>query len=200
MYKGIVFGLLLSPLAPAAPWGQDSLTLAVQFDRAPDHLAVQWIERESAALFSDADVTLSWLPAGSIQVRFRGTCACEPRLSSPVDPGPLAWTKVKGGRILPMIEVDCDRVAGVVRQNRGSLSAPLVARAFGRALGRVVAHEMYHYLTQSFEHTGTELFSRVMLTGALMNEDVRFAAHEVAAVRRAAASISRAAADPYRAT
>jgi hypothetical protein len=83
-------------------------------------------------------------------IRIRGTCSSLD--SGPASRGPLGITHVSDGRILPFIEVDCDRVARAIESRvfpRGTLAQ---RPALGRALGRVAAHEMYHVLAQTMEH------------------------------------------------
>jgi hypothetical protein len=56
------------------------------------------------------------------------------------------------GEVLPFGEVDCDRVGSAVRS---AMSAGDFARAdelVGRAMGRVLAHELVHMMTKSVDH------------------------------------------------
>jgi hypothetical protein len=130
------------------------------------------MEPETAELFSDAGFTISWqqkqlcndlgVTDSVVWVRFHGNCRVQPGVWFPATSGPLASTLMQDGEIWPFIDMDCERAAAIVSQNLGTLSGPLVTRRFGRALGRILAHELYHYLTQSADHGGSELFSRVM--------------------------------------
>jgi len=193
MKRAIAVGLWFWALTPITR-GQSTLQMLIGFDHLPDMSAVQWMRRETADLFSEAGLTLAWRQRGisqemkptepAVSVRFHGHCQLEPHLWWALETGPLASTQVMEGEIRPFIEVNCDRAAAVVSQDRGPFSEPLVTRAFGRALGRLVAHELYHYLTQSAVHGETELFSRVMRPGALTRESVRFEAGEIAALRQ----------------
>jgi hypothetical protein len=88
-----------------------------------------------------------------LMVRVRGACVADASRLSPR--GPLGITHVSDGRILPFIEIDCDRVAYAIGARvfpRGTL-APRAA--LGRALGRVAAHEMYHVLANTGDHEAT---------------------------------------------
>jgi hypothetical protein len=67
--------------------------------------------------------------------------------------GPLALTYVSDGAVLPFGEVRCDRVRASL-QRRSPIVTPGRANAmFGVALGRVVAHELYHMLSEEKRHT-----------------------------------------------
>jgi hypothetical protein len=64
----------------------------------------------------------------------------------------LADSSVSNGRVLPFIRVDCGYLASML----ASTLRPMTLRerdvAFGRALGRVIAHEIYHISGQTTEH------------------------------------------------
>ena len=60
--------------------------------------------------------------------------------------------------MLPMIKVDCDRVAAYLWPAMTGRKGSSGDIAFGRALARVVAHELYHCLTGTAKHTRSALF------------------------------------------
>jgi hypothetical protein len=62
--------------------------------------------------------------------------------------GVLAVTHMSEGRILPFVDRDVQRVAKAIERFGGIGRA----REYGRALGRVLAHELYHVLSGSVEH------------------------------------------------
>ena len=182
---------LLTPLAPLQ--GQTTLTVWAGFDRLPDRSTVQWMEREAGELFSEAGLTFSWqlgpkdvveMIGPLVSVQFHGKCALEPSaVRLPAD-GPMAWVQPQDGKIRSFIDVDCDRTAAMVWQNRGTLPLPLVTRAFGRALARVMCHELYHYLTQSVVHTASDLFRPAMSSMDLTMPQVHFESGEIEALQK----------------
>ena len=183
---GVTLWTLLAPLQ-----GQTSLTVWAGFDRLPDRSAVEWMEQEAGALFSDAGLTFAWRrrPEDAeavgplVSVQFHGKCALEAGAVPLPAHGPMAWVQPWEGEILSFIDVDCDRTAALVWQNRGTLPLPLVTRAFGRALARVLAHELYHYLTQSAVHNASGLFRPAMTSMDLTVPQVRFESGEIEALR-----------------
>jgi hypothetical protein len=60
----------------------------------------------------------------------------------------LADTSISDGRILPFFHVDCPRLLQM-------LGAQVESPVLGRALGRVIAHELYHIVGQTVEHHDT---------------------------------------------
>jgi hypothetical protein len=88
---------------------------------------------------------------------FDGSCSIEslPSFKFP-DSGRniLADTSVSTTRVLPYFRVDCNRLIWTLAPTLQPLSMPLRRVVFGRALGRVMAHEAYHILAQSKGHDG----------------------------------------------
>lgn len=87
-------------------------------------------------------------------VRVTGTCAADP---SPLydERGPLGLTHVTDGDVLPFVSLDCDRLRTALRSDLYGRDAPAWRLMFGRALGRVLAHEMYHVLAHTEKHGKT---------------------------------------------
>ena len=77
----------------------------------------------------------------------------------------LAWRR--GGRILPDLEA---YVRPVVKAAGGVATAGVV----GRALARVAAHELVHFLRQQSHHSESGLMRERFPTPALLDEDFRF--------------------------
>jgi hypothetical protein len=171
---------------------QTRISVLTSFDQRPDEAAAEWMQQETERLFSDAGLRFSWqhekpfnhLGATDlvIWVRFHGECSIDSGAVTAAAPGALASIEMQDREIRPFITVDCDGAAAMVRRNRGSLSGTLLTRRFGRALGRLVAHELYHYLTQSAVHDGSELFGSVMSARSLISETLRFKAAEIDSV------------------
>jgi hypothetical protein len=75
---------------------------------------------------------------------FDGSCSL-PESAASATPVSLADTSISDGRILPFFHVDCSRISQM-------LGSQVEAPALGRALGRVIAHELYHIVAQTAEH------------------------------------------------
>jgi hypothetical protein len=185
--------LTLLAHAPAV-YSQD-LFLMAAFDQTPDIATVKWLEQQTEQIFSEAGLTLAWVPrkqlngipvgALPVWVQFHGACRVEPAVLPALQEGPMGWVRSQDGEIRPLIDIDCNRTSAMVWQHRGTLPLPLVVRSFGRALGRVVAHELYHYLTQSVAHTQSDIFRHEMTSQDLTRPEVRLEPSEIEALRRA---------------
>jgi len=66
--------------------------------------------------------------------------------------GALGSTKISNGQVLPFSELECDRIrrsiaplaVGYSKEDRESL--------LGRAMGRVLAHELFHVFAKTEQH------------------------------------------------
>ena len=56
------------------------------------------------------------------------------------------------GVILPFAEVDCDGIRGFLRAELIHMQTGEREGAYGRAIGRVLAHELYHIFANTREH------------------------------------------------
>jgi hypothetical protein len=87
-----------------------------------------------------------------VVVRFKGTCKIEPVPYVYDELGPLAFTYRTDGTVQPFGEVACDQVAASVRSIMSGDDFRNADLLMGRALGRVLVHELVHMLTRSGEH------------------------------------------------
>ena len=95
---------------------------------------------------------------------FEGSC-------SPAKPGQtgvaatLADTSMSNGRVLPFFRVDCTRLIQVLGRSINS-------RVLGRALARVIAHELYHIVARTADHQDSGVAKAVFSAQDLT--DIRF--------------------------
>jgi len=76
----------------------------------------------------------------------QGDCRLDARQIRRTDSGPLAFAHASEGHILPFMEVLCDRVRATIRPVLWGDQFRRTDELFGRALARVMAHELYHIL------------------------------------------------------
>jgi hypothetical protein len=145
------------------------LTVIVDMPALDAAKVTSYLKAEVDRLFLFRDIQFSWLAKSDVQlgstwedvvvVKFRGDC----RITAAPEPagderGPYAWTHVTDGEVLPFSEISCDRV----RKNvKSVMHGGLYAEAdllMGRALGRVLAHELVHILTGNCDHDAKGVF------------------------------------------
>jgi hypothetical protein len=150
------------------------LTLVISTERP---LAVETeveMHRELDKLMKQASIRVEWKqlsdfsPGTEVQdlvlVKFRGNCRIQPTPLFLDESGPMAFTHTSDGEVLPFSEVLCDRV-GVAAQS--AMAGGELGRRdelLGRALARVIAHELYHIKGKCNAH-GRSGLARKTLTG-----------------------------------
>ena len=162
-----LFLLALAGPARAADPQPGMLTVAFDFQGPHSPQAVDAMEREAAGILKDSGLTLNWRTldqasgadyANLVVVRFKGKCILEPIPILYDERGPLAFTHTADGKLLPFSEVACDQVTATMRTAMFGGDYADADQLLGRALGRVVAHELVHILTGSSTHGAEGVF------------------------------------------
>jgi hypothetical protein len=149
---------------------------------------LEHMKRELGAIMLTAGYRVEWQARGDsvdapflAVVELEGVCAAEAwRGDNSVK---LARTPVTDGRVLPFSTVAC----GALRQAVGPAIAgqALAMREFlmGRAMARVVAHELYHVLVGTTEHSGTGIARSCYTASDLLGERFGFGEAVLARLR-----------------
>ena len=111
-------------------------------------------------------------------IEFNGRCDVGGLTARDESSGPLGWTHVSDGVILPFANVDCAAVRGFIQKELRDMCLQARAATFGRALGRVLAHELYHIFANTKRH-GSEGVAREFYSARdLLAADFQFQARE----------------------
>jgi hypothetical protein len=152
----------------------EGVTIVLDFQEPQNQQSIAEMKREFAGIMKDSALTFDFksrAEAGSLAfsnlvvVRLKGTCVLRPIPYLYDERGPLAFTYSTAGEVQPFTEVKCDQLT---RSVQSAMSGGDFAHAdllMGRALGRVLAHEIVHMLTRSRAH-GHEGVGRTALSGA----------------------------------
>jgi hypothetical protein len=174
---------------PPTPPGGPLIGIAFAFREPPPSLAVEGMESELSRLLADSDIQLQWIErkkGNSIYVNGRilvldivGNCQLTEFGPQPTGHA-LAWNDLTDGQFQPFITVDCNRLGRfIAREVRGN-EPDVRRRLLGRAIARVVAHEMYHFFTRTRNHSSTStLFRSALPADVLVEEDVNFKPQEI---------------------
>jgi hypothetical protein len=114
---------------------------------------------------------------------FKGHCDVEGLTLREIHPGALGWTHVSDGAILPFSEIDCDRVKGFVQKELLFKKSSDREEAFGRAIARVVAHELYHIFAQTHHHGADGVAKSAYTVHELLSDDFHFEERDCQALR-----------------
>jgi hypothetical protein len=141
--------------APVAPVAIYSL-----FEQLPSADIREAVQSELEAIMQPIGLHFEWRTLGAVEnsatelvvVNFKGHCDVDRLLPFEVLPGALGWTHVSDGVVLPFSAVDCDAVRGFLQRDLLAQSPLTRGVTYGRALGRVLAHELYHVLAGTSDH------------------------------------------------
>jgi hypothetical protein len=171
----IAAAIFAAPSIQAA--GSEKLTIVFDFQGPHSSRSFVEMQQEVAGILKDSGLTLEWRaleqtdrPSETVDsenlvvVRFNGRCILEPVPILYDERGPLAFTHTSDGTVLPFSEVACGQVTASVRSAMFGGDYAQGDQLLGRALGRVVAHELMHILTQSHDH-GREGVAKAALSG-----------------------------------
>ena len=157
----VVFGLALMFAGLARPASQPVAVL-MQFDAPYSGPALQAMRREVDSILQPAGYQLEWhlLKPDSasreysdlVVVHFQGRCEAGGESGTVENGQSLASTAVSDGRVLPFSEVHCDQVRRFIAASMAGPAASHSPGIMGRALGRIVAHEMFHMLAATGQH------------------------------------------------
>jgi hypothetical protein len=156
-------GLLVSLACAKGEESHPPQTLAIlfQFEQPYPNRALAEAKRELDILTKGAAVRLEWHDRSGPQASssfpnilvldFLGSCdpRSENNLAGPAA-GWLARMHVSDGVVLPFGEVNCDLVRAVMGD--GTQKGKPNDIVFGDALARVLAHELFHLITNSTQH------------------------------------------------
>ena len=137
------------------------ITVVLNFDGPHSDRSVQQMKRETEDIFKTAGVHLAWRARSEVgsksyenlvMVHFKGKCILEPVPMLYDERGPFAFAYNSDGDVLPFSEVECDHLAASVHSAMWGDDFARPDYMMGRALGRVLAHELVHILTGSATH------------------------------------------------
>jgi hypothetical protein len=139
------------------------VTIVANFQGPYSMRSMEQMKLELAGILANTGLDIQWKSLEEargknfeemVVVQFKGKCLLEPVAYLYYDErGPLASTNAVEGEVLPFSEVACDRVTSTVRtaMHGGDFAKPDLM--LGRALGRIVAHELVHIYTNSGKHS-----------------------------------------------
>lgn len=174
----LMLSLILAAVATAAMPAEE-LTVVIEFQDDYSLQSVSAMKREVENIFRDSHVRIDWRSRGETAggvvgniaaVRFHGKCMFQPGISTARESAALAITHVSDGVVLPLSDVACDRIAALVRPEIHGTKAAWNDALFGRAMGRVVAHELVHMLSRSVAHGTTGVVEPALSARQLTSE------------------------------
>lgn len=186
--------LALTPCAPAAaPVLSQKLTIVLDFNGPHSARSIEEMKTELGTILDGSGLELDWRSPEEasratvdnlVVVRFNGTCILEPVAYLYDERGPLAFTHTSAGEMLPFSEVACDTVTASMRAAMFGGDYKRADVLLGRALGRVVAHELVHMLTGSALHSRQGVEKTALSGSELMAEHLKLSEQDLLKLQR----------------
>jgi hypothetical protein len=182
-----------------------SLTVILDFEDAPATQSLGEMRREVAAIMKRtghsvevrlrSETTTNEEFEDLVLVKLTGTCRMNGiPYSAFIDergPSPLAWAHTVEGEILPFSTVACDKIRRTVGSALFGGQKAQGDQLLGRALGRVVAHELYHIVTKSGTHTKSGVFKESLSGAQLIADRLEFREQDTRRLLHHASGASR---------
>ena len=182
---------LLAGVLPA--WSEtrgatmDPIALYVKFQHDPTPAVTVALRQELSLIMGPIGLDFAWRDlalAGSdvstelAVVNFLGHCDTGGMNNRSRFEGALGWTHMSDGQLLPFTDVSCDRVREFTQTGLLGLRADERDAQYGRALARVLAHELYHIFANTTRH-GAGVAKECYSMADLMNVDFQFREKEI---------------------
>jgi hypothetical protein len=166
-----------------------SVTVVVDFEQPPSELSFSTMQKEAEAILLAAGRKLNFKLKSEaatgdsyddvVVMSFQGRCGMD---NFPVlfdERGPLAYAHTVNGEVLPFGVVECDRVKGSVKSAMWGRDYKDGNMLMGRALGRVLAHELYHILAKTEDHAHDGVARKALSGKALISDKLTFRPEEI---------------------
>lgn len=186
---GVLPGFSENRQTPVAP-----VALYTHFDQEPPEGVVEALRDELESIMAPMSIRFEWRSLDGVRgnelsvelavLTFKGRCdiaGLNPHIVN--NPGALGWTHVSDGAILPFSDVDCDRIRTFVQKELLGVRAPDREESYGRALGRVVAHELYHIFANTPKHGSCGVGKSAYTVQELLSDDFQFEERDSLALR-----------------
>ena len=164
------------------------ITLYTQFEHAPPPAVLEALQDEVESIMAPIGLRFEWRDLSRTQghevsaelavVTFKGRCDTFGLMTHSKFEGALGWTHVSDGQILPFTDVACDRVREFLQSGLLTYHPEERDAKYGAALGRVLAHELYHIFANTARHGSMGVAKESYSIQDLLSIDFLFEAKE----------------------
>jgi hypothetical protein len=195
MSKWLLVGLAACvPLWSGEHESPAPIALYLDFQNQPSADVLEALQEEVEVIMAPMGAEFEWRSLKAVTgtevsaqlavVKFLGRCETIGGIGThPLKAGALGWTHVSEGTILPFSDIDCDGIRQFIRAGLAGVEGKLRPEAYGRAVGRVLAHELYHIFANTVHHGSNGVGKAVYSVQDLLSPDFQFEAHESDALR-----------------
>ncbi|PWU12290.1 MAG: hypothetical protein C5B51_00960 [Terriglobia bacterium] len=194
MIKTLLLGLVLAAIPALGHDGAGSIQLYIDFHQIPPDAVVNSVRNELARIMSPMGLVFNWsllaenrgngLSARLAVVRFKGQCDAANLTALNSRSGVLGWTYMTDGVIQPFTDIDCDSIRAFLGGDLATGPKEDHERTYGRAVGRVLAHELYHIFVKTARHSSRGVAKPYYSVQELLSRDFQFEQKECDELRR----------------
>ena len=169
------------------------VTLYTDFQQPVPQAVLEAVRDEVDSIMSPMGLRFDWQSLADFRpgrasaavavAHFEGHCDVSGLVMRGNKVGSLGWTEISDGTILPFTHVDCERVRTFLQTTLLGYRPQDRERAYGRALGRVLAHELYHVYGDTPKHTARGVAKEKYSVADLLAADFQFQEKETRALR-----------------
>jgi hypothetical protein len=202
----LAFAAVALPASLFAAVGEPvQMTVLVDFEQPHSRHTLRQVQTQLDRVLSGTGLTLSLAERNGLETpsRFhdlllftmKGQCSMEalPIGALSDERGALAMVHSTDGEILHYGEVECDKIRSSLEHVLGKQQTRAYQGAFDIALGNVMAHEIYHMLAGSAEHTHSGVTRPGLSASELLNRKLALPEAARLAIRRKLAENALAA-------
>jgi len=182
--------LLLLPFFSFAE--NKDVTVVMQFSEEFSPQALQEMQAEADRIVRKAGVRLAFRHRSEaaensynelIFFKMSGRCEMDNFPALLDERNPLTFTFTTDGRILPFGEVKCDRLRESIKTVMRGSDYQQANQLLGRAMGRVLAHELYHIIAQTKGHGKGGVAKESLSARQLIADKLDLADHDCSFLR-----------------
>jgi hypothetical protein len=182
--------ILRAASVPAGQPPNQQVTAEVLPDARYSRVAIREMGREAAHILKKSGVSLHWRlgEAGQsvngllVVVKLVGRCDMDGPAAFLVA-GPLGWSHEADGVVLPFSDLACDNIRGEVQTTLLAGNATQGNYLLGRAMGRVLAHELYHVIADTAVHGENSVAQAALSARELTSGELEFRRSDVEAIQ-----------------
>jgi hypothetical protein len=193
----------MAALQLPAEWqpSETSVALYTSFQHEMPVAATKAMREELDWITSPIGVKFAWRNFGETArrntvarlavVHFQGQCDAQDLTTVPANPADrwkLGWTHSVDGNILPFADIFCDLIRIYISPTLLSTDPAQRDAIYGRAVGRVLAHELYHVFADTRKHALTGLMKATYSEENLVSDTFGFRSTELRNLRTIIAS------------
>jgi len=148
--------------APGQPTNVAPIGVFTHFQKPTSPAVSQAIQQEVERIIGPLGIPLVWKSLDTVSshdivtelavVKFNGNCQTAELIPVGRIVNPLGITHVSDGIVLPFTDIDCSTIRDFLRKPLLQTSGEQRDALFGRAVGRVLAHELFHIFAKTAHH------------------------------------------------